>query len=298
MYVETNSLFASRFVEKITNAADREFSYDTGFWVKGVGWAISGGVATHTGTVQSNLYKGILSIGKIYKVDITVSNGSATVYIGSGTPTYNVTGTNTIYGKANGDSYIYIQGNTDGLTIDNISVQEVGWVDSTNLYNYIYTNTTGTAEQKEYAAVKASAMWRNVNNDPALASVYGKKFNKYAKRLLAMDIDYYNAANPTSLWGWDIPTQAQLTTLASNGGNPLKVGGTNYWNTDNGINSTGLTLLGDGYIDANGNYVGNKTHEGVWAKDADIARVALDADNSFNELAATTEGYSIRLIKV
>ena len=113
-----------------------------------------------------------------------------------------------------------------------------------------------------------------------------------------MDIAYYNAANPTALWGWDIPTQAQLTTLASNGGNALKVGGTNYWNTSNGINSTGLTLLGGGYIDANGNYVGNKTHEGVWAKDADIARVALDADNSFNEVAATTEGYSIRLIKV
>ena len=184
------------------------------------------------------------------------------------------------------------------VQIDDLSVQQVGWSDSTNLYNYVYANTTGTAEQKEYAAVKAASMWRNVNNDPVLASVFGKKFNKYAKRLLAMDINYYNVANPTSLWGWDIPTQAQLTTLASNGGNALKVGGPNYWNTTNGINSTWLTLLGGGYIDATGNYLGNKTHEGVWAKDADIARVALDADNSFNEVAATTEGYSIRLIKI
>lgn len=296
-------------IEKITNAAEREFSSDTG-WDKFGGWSISNGTANCNASSWSVLSKSYASnpfvSGKLYRVSFTVvssiSGTDLRVILGNNAvvDASTLVGEKIVYLKFSGPDTSVLQiGSVDFVgSIDNISFQEVGWTDSTNIYNYIYANTTGTAEQKEYTAVKAAAMWRNVNNDSVLASVYGKKFNKYAKRLLAMDIAYYNAANPTALWGWDIPTQAQLTTLASNGGNALKVGGTNYWNTANGFNSTGLTLLGGGYIDASGNYVGNKTHEGIWAKDADIARVALDADNSFNEVAATTEGYSIRLIKV
>ena len=82
-------------------------------------------------------------------------------------------------------------------SIDNVSVQEVGWSDATNLYDYVYANTSGTDEQKTYAAVKAAAMWCYYNNVTELGAVYGKLYNWYAVRLLQMDIDYYNAANPT-----------------------------------------------------------------------------------------------------
>lgn len=300
---------AATNVEKITSADEREFNIDTG-WDKIGGWSISGGTANCNASSWSVLSKSYSAnpfvSGKLYRISFTVispiSGSDLRVVLGNNSVANVETsvGEKITYLRFVGPDISVLQiGSVDFVgSIDNVSFQEVGWADSTNVYNNTYAKASGTSEQKEYAAVKAAAMWRNVNNDPILASVYGKKFNKYARKLLAMDIAYYNAANPTALWGWDIPTQAQLTTLASNGGNSLKVGGTNYWNTANGINSTGLTLLGGGYIDANGNYVGNKTHEGVWAKDVDIARVALDADNSFNEVAATTEGYSIRLIKV
>lgn len=292
-------------VEKIVNEG---FDTDTE-WIKMAGVTINGGTLNiNSSSISSKAYQvKTISPNSYYKVTYTVLNyvsGASAISVG-GVGTTGIKSGNGTYSQyfktgASPSNVIQIWGfgsAANEFSIDNVSVQEVGWADSTNLYNELYANTTGTAEQKEYAAVKAAAMWRNVNNDPVLASIYGKKFNKYARKLLAMDIAYYNAANPTALWGWDIPTQAQLTTLASNGGNALKVVGAEYWNTPNGINSTGLTLLGGGYIDVSGNYVGNKTHEGVWSKDADIARVALDADNSFNEVEATTEGYSIRLIK-
>ena len=241
-------------MEIITDIADREFSSDTGFWTKGPGWTIDGGKANANIVANPSFLssKVVATIGKWHKiqVDVTITSGSIN-YIsgGAGIQKQLTSGINTFYSLHNGNTGQAVFVGFPGFigSIDNISVQEVGWSDSTNLYNYIYANTTGTAGQKEYAAVKAAAMWRNVNNDPVLASDYGKKFNKYARKLLSIDIAYYNAANPTALWGWDIPTQAQLTTLSSNGGNALKVGGTNYWNTSNGINSTGLTLLGGGY---------------------------------------------------
>ena len=38
---------------------------------------------------------------------------------------------------------------------------------------------------------------------PALGAIYGKLYNWYAVKLLQMDIDYYNAANPTAPWGME-----------------------------------------------------------------------------------------------
>ncbi len=128
------------------------------------------------------------------------------------------------------------------------------WANSTTIYNNVYAATAGTSEQKEYAACKAAAMWSYYNNDPALGSIYGKLYNWYAVKLLQMDIDYYNAANPTATWGWRVPTSADFTILQaylggeSVAGGKVKKEGFNYWSSPNtgSDNSAMLTLLGGG----------------------------------------------------
>ena len=65
-------------------------------------------------------------------------------------------------------------------SIDNVSLKEIGWAGSTELYDGIYSQTTGTTTEKEYAALKAAAMWCHYNNDISLGAVYGKLYNWFA----------------------------------------------------------------------------------------------------------------------
>lgn len=136
----------------------------------------------------------------------------------------------------------------------------VTWATSQTLYDNAYAAASGTVEQKTYAGVKAAAMWRSPNNDVALQVIYGKIYNGFAKKLLAMDIAYYNAANPSATWGYGIPTQAELDTMMttiSDNAESLKAIGTTYWTTPNaGTNTTGMTLLPAGYIKEDGTYAG------------------------------------------
>ena len=289
--------------EKITVAADRNFSSDTGFWTK-TNVTISGGTANITsadGTTNSELIKlNMFTVGNWYRLQYDiVSNTAGSLHCASVGGTISSTvGTNKIvYFKAL-TTYINFQKvGVTNISLDNISVQEVGWSGSTDLYNAIYAQTTGTDEQKTYAAVKAAAMWRYPNNDSALGAIYNKKFNKYDLKLLAMDIAYYNTANPTTPWGYDVPTRSQLTTLAAIGGNAAKKDGTNYWTTANGTNSSGFTALGGGYIASNGITTNLKSSEYIGCKDADVAREIKDGDDTFNEVAIAEQGVSIRLIK-
>jgi uncharacterized protein (TIGR02145 family) len=250
-------------VEKITNAADREFSSDTGWWSRNSNWTISGGTANSDGTNTGfgNMYKSFLTRGKYYKLTFTITSriaGSMVVAFGSadtGSTTGNIStaGTYTFYLLQKGDSNLYVSANPGFIgSIDNISVQEIGWSGSQELYDGIYAQTSGTVEQKTYAAVKAAAMWCHYNNDVALGAVYGKLYNWFAVKLLQMDIDYYNTANPTALWGWRAPTQADLQTLSTYlggdaiSGGKLKKEGTTYWNSPNtgADNSSGFSAIG------------------------------------------------------
>lgn len=87
------------------------------------------------------------------------------------------------------------------------------WTSSAALYSDAYTAATGTEEEKVYAGLKASAMWCYYNNDPVNGATYGKLYNWYAVKLLQTDIDAYNAANPTTPWGWKVPTDDEWETL-------------------------------------------------------------------------------------
>lgn len=284
---------AATNTEKITNAADMDFSSDTGFWTK-IGATISGGVCnikTTDGSYASILRGSIITAGKWYKVsyDITRNSGGS-LAIQNGTTPFEINSTigvgKIIYFLNASSAFEFKRwaGATD-IDIDNVSIQEVGWSDSQGLFDYIYANTAGTVEQKTYAAVKAAAMWRSPNNDVALAANYSKLYNDFATKLFDMDINYYNVANPTTPWGWRIPTESDWTTLQTyinNDANALEHLGTTYWTSGQGTNTTGFTALPAGYVKEDGTYAGSGT----------TAIFASSDDMSIPRL-----GKSIRLIK-
>jgi len=214
-------------------------------------------------------------IGRWYKLLLTVSNyvsGSCRLELGIGynTPLVNANGTYTYYAQATANNQQYITASGQ-FTIDNVSVQEIGWSGSQELYDGIYAQTAGTVEQKTYAAVKAASMWCHYNNDPQLGIIYGKLYNWFAVKLLQMDIDYYNAANPTTPWGYRVPTDSDFNTLATTlGGNSIAGGkmkmiGTNYFISPNtgATNESGFSALGSGYRSSVGLFIGNKASDAI-----------------------------------
>lgn len=251
VYIQTAEAASS--VEKITVAADRDFSSDTGFWTKVGAFSIADGVCHLTSAVVNDrLAKNTaLIIGRYYRATITISNystGEVKINLGStNSPSYTGNGTYTFYGKANDTSlYIRAYGSSNTLDIDNISIKELG--------------TTGQEAVYEKAALKEAAMWSYYNNDPVLGSVYGKLYNWYAVKLLQLDIEAYNAANPTTPWGWKVPTTAEWNIcFASLGGisvasNALRLNSSIYWTsqTSLGTNSSGLSALPGGSRAATG----------------------------------------------
>ncbi len=296
-------------VEKIANVADREFSSDTGVWIKGTGWSISNGVAIKSNSTASILNHPYTPSNKWCKVIFTITAFTGTIAgvrgsFGGG-----------YYPNAIGTYTIYLYGNTqfgfwsDGCSIDNVSVQEIGWAGSQELYDGIYAQTSGTVEQKTYAAVKAAAMWCNYNNDAPTGLIYGKLYNWFAVKLFQMDIDYYNAANPTNPYIWRMPTQAEFQTLstylggAAVSGGHLKEAGLAHWNSPNtgADNSSGFCALGSGY---RASAFGGLKFESPIAN-IDISsntaclKIRLDSNNSNITLTNETKttGLAIRLIK-
>ena len=256
---------ANTNVEKITVAADRDFSSDTGFWTKETGVTIGGGtlnlvsVANNAGFYRNAL----LTLGKYYKITLTILGyveGTLRANNGNIFTVASANGTQTIYFNCGNSNLSLIALETTTLSIDNVSIQEIGWAGSQELYDGIYAQTAGTVEQKTYDAVKAAAMWSYYNNDANVGAVYGKLYNWYAVKLLQLDIDAYNLANPTTPWGYRVPTQADFTTLqttlggASVAGGKMKKEGLNYWLTPNtgADNGSGFSALGSGFRSENG----------------------------------------------
>jgi uncharacterized protein (TIGR02145 family) len=247
---------ASANVEKITNGG---FDTDT-VWTKQTGITILGGLAHFLDSPSlSLLYQtATTTIDKWYKITYTVSNyvtGGVRIAGSFGTNSTIRTGNGTFIeylkaGSTTGAIYLRAQGTTT-LDIDNFSVQEIGWSGSQELYDGIYAATAGTVEQKTYSAVKAASMWSHYNNDVVLGAVYGKLYNWFAVKLLQMDIDYFNVANPATPWGWRVPTDADWNTLITNlggsavAGGKMKVTGTSYFNAPNtgADNSSGFSAL-------------------------------------------------------
>lgn len=258
---------SSSAVEKITNSDDRDFSSDTGFWTLGTGWSIGSGVLSGSVASYAEIRSTkITTAGRWYKLTFTILNyGSGGVRIGlggvGGSTTKSGNGTYTHYIKATGSNYTYLIGYGSGGTfegdIDNVSVQELGWADSQELYDGLIAQ--GETEQ---TALEAAAMWSYYNNDPSIGAWAGKLYNWFAVKLLQMDIDYYNAANPSTPWGYRVPTQTDFDTLATTlggasvAGGKMKVVGTDYWNSPNtgADNSSRFSAIGVGYRMTSGTF--------------------------------------------
>ena len=196
-----------------------------------------------------------------------------------------------------------------GNLIANVT-DNTAWSNSQATYDSTYTATAGTIEQKTYAAVKAAAMWSYYNNDPSIGSIYGKLYNWFAVKLLQMDIDYYNTANPATPWGYRVPTDTDFTTLQTNlggsavAGGKMKVAGTAYWLTPNtgANNSSGFSALPSGNR-TNGVYGVITQHSQFWTiteSDANNAILKSLYNGGIDITSVNinkSRGESIRLIK-
>lgn len=250
-------------VEKVVNGG---FDTDT-IWTKQTGWSINGGVCSSNLAIGSIFQSGGV-IGKWYRCTYTITSISAGyMYIFAGSTGIGIkritAGTYTEYLQSSGSGSLGINASSTCIgSVDNISIQEIGWSGSQELYDGIYAQTSGTVEQKTYAAVKAAAMWCNYNNDAPTGLIYGKLYNWFAVKLFQMDIDYYNAANPTKPYIWRVPTQAEFQTLSTYlggdavSGGHLKEIGLYHWLTPNtgADNSSGFSALGGGIRKSDGIY--------------------------------------------
>lgn len=135
--------------ELITNAADREFTSDTGFWSKATGMEIVDGVLRFTAVESAaNLSKRLLEVGKIYKLTFSIVNytaGRVLVNISSYTWAINNSassvGTHVVYFKAR-HTYLHLRTHdVTTLDIDNISIREV--VASDVIDNSYFTEISG-----------------------------------------------------------------------------------------------------------------------------------------------------------
>jgi uncharacterized protein (TIGR02145 family) len=124
--------------------------------------------------------------------------------------------------------------------------------------------------------------------NPDNGAVYGKLYNKAGRDVIV--------SNPPD--GWHVATEAELTVIAALGGNALKYGGTDYWATTGGTNTTGFTALGGSSRNADGTFNTIKETASFWCADSDKVLLLNHADNTATiTAAAANEGHSIRLVK-
>lgn len=131
--------------EVISNAADRDFTSDTGYWVKGAGVTIpADGTATFTAANSTGCYKFNISVGKVYSVTwtiLTCTAGGFQIGNGASQPNNSITRntpgtyTNVVGPLTTGACGIWAIGVTSG-TIGDISIKEV--VDGAGTKAYYY----------------------------------------------------------------------------------------------------------------------------------------------------------------
>lgn len=120
------------------------------------------------------------------------------------------------------------------------------------------------------------------------AGLVGKLYNRAACAAIA--------ANPPA--GYHVATEAELTAIAENEGNALKVAGTNYWSTTGGTNSTGFSAIGSGYRNTDGSFSVMKDDATFWCADSVKVLKLTHRDNFATIInVSANEGHSIRLIK-
>jgi lysophospholipase L1-like esterase len=177
-------------------------------------------------------------------------------------------------------------GNFDNLVINIVGYEE--------LYDmYVGLKAQGYTEAN---AILACGAYRYPNDDELLKNNFGVVYNQFAARKIQLDINTYNSEN-IKIKGYRLPNRSNLTELSAIGGNAAKQAGTTVWNSANGTNSSKLKLSGNGYFNSSGDYADNKESVLLLNTDTAFARNIIDNDDSFAEIAITSEGGSIRVLK-
>lgn len=302
--------------ERITNAADRDFSSNTGFWSLEVGHSITSGVLRITNAINgTKTFKiGLLQIGRWYKITYTLSNYVAgAIVLETGTSQSSqktANGTYVDYIKCLGNTNLIIRNlGVTTVDLDNITLEEIGWAGLQEVYDHVFAATAGTTAQKETAAAREAAAWCYYNNSADTGAIYGKLYNWYAAKMLQDDIDEFNAANPSTPYGWRVPTQTDFNTLATHlggtsvAGGALKLAGTTFWNSPNtsATNASGFSAIAGGFRNALAAFSSSLTGSFIWGVEAMFSRLIILRHNSqaleLYPNDVKTQAMSIRLIK-
>jgi len=248
---------------------------------------------------------GVTTVGKYYKITIAgTSAAGITNFRILGTAVYKegLTGSfsTEFIVKADATALFLRAFGTGQIDITTLSLQELGWTNSTEIYDAVYAATSGDAATKNYAALKEAAMWCSHSNTEANQVVFGKIYNGYAAALLDADM-------VSSGYGWRVPSQTDYNTLITTLGGTsiaagkMKVAGTTYWMTPNegATNESGFSLVGGGArIDHNGLFTTLKERGYLWTTTFQYLFALLS--NSANIIGSGGNvklGCSIRLIK-
>lgn len=162
--------------DAITNAADRDFSSDTGYWTKGTAWVISGGQASRpVDASSSNLTNNTALVsGVTYEVSINIValSGTLTVFAGGAAfKAFTTAGVKTCVLTASG-TQVYLQAAAGtSVTIDDVSYRR--------LPGNHYTNATSTKRPtwtKRYNRLTntedfTNAAWTKVNTSAPSATL-------------------------------------------------------------------------------------------------------------------------------
>jgi uncharacterized protein (TIGR02145 family) len=262
-----------------------------GGWYNAVG--IKSGNQWSISVTETNSYRHIDNIAKIYKGITKHLPGYRTIQAGTGTIPF---GTNTLtLGKASNSNDYYMNGRLMNLSIYNraLSLAEINQnYDSFNkriievltncvdvtIGSQIWTscnlNVSTYRNGDVIPQVTDPTQWTNLttgawcyyNNDPLTEPIYGKLYNWYA-------VNDPRGIAPT---GYHVPSDTEWTTLTDYlggdalAGGKLKEVGTTHWLAPNtgATNESGFTALPGGSRNTNGDYF-DISNFGYWWSSSD-----------------------------
>lgn len=216
--------------EMIANAADREFSSDTGFWGKSTGVTISDGTANFNGTANSELYKSnYLIIGKYYKAQFEIKNfssGSVQVRLGYNGGGYkNANGVYQFIGICTSIQQFDFKANTIGFvgSIDNVSVKEVTAseaISATSTFTELGSNVHFTLATPTISPIAHAGLLNSNSNGTAYFEPIIADAGVYASNI-AVQLTDYPIASFESIRKYANGTYTELNTatavIAANG---------------------------------------------------------------------------------
>ena len=207
--------------EKITNAADREFSSDTGFYNKGGATTIADGVAHFNVTNANALTRiNLLTIGKWYKWIFEIkSRTSGSIIVGgiTGSSYKSTVGVHFGFGKADSTSVFLFGAGETVLDFDNFSIKEVTEAEAiaaTSTFtelgsNVHYTLATPVITPISHAGLLNSNSNGTVYFEPVIADagVYGSN--------IAIQLTDYPIASFESIRKYSGGTYTELNTATA-----------------------------------------------------------------------------------